>query len=262
VTCEKNVDLGAYLLGALAPAERRAMEEHIADCPDCREEIVSLAPLPGLLRHTPFDELPETAQAAEAMRPVGPAGAAQPDTAQVRDTLGEPAPAAEPCATEPSAAGEGSPASGSAEAQRSRRRRRGGRRRLTAAGLALAAAAAGVAITLGVQQMNQHPAATSHAMETLRATDPVSHVAATADLTSEQWGTQVQLWLDNLPPGVTCSLVVHTADGRSETAGTWASGAGYGGATSIPASTSVAPQNITQLDVVTTSGQTLVRMPG
>lgn len=42
--------VGAYLLGALEPAERSELEGHLAGCEPCRAEVVALAPLPGLLR--------------------------------------------------------------------------------------------------------------------------------------------------------------------------------------------------------------------
>jgi anti-sigma factor RsiW len=41
--------LGAYVVGALDPAERRAVEEHLAECDDCTAEVASLSALPGLL---------------------------------------------------------------------------------------------------------------------------------------------------------------------------------------------------------------------
>jgi anti-sigma-K factor RskA len=49
VKCEQTVDAGAYVLGALAPAERAAYERHLASCPECRYEVSDLAGLPGLL---------------------------------------------------------------------------------------------------------------------------------------------------------------------------------------------------------------------
>ena len=39
----------AYVLGALAPAERREFEEHLASCPPCQAEVSELAAIPGLL---------------------------------------------------------------------------------------------------------------------------------------------------------------------------------------------------------------------
>ena len=46
---EARISLGAYVLGALDPGERARVEAHLAGCADCREELASLAALPGLL---------------------------------------------------------------------------------------------------------------------------------------------------------------------------------------------------------------------
>ena len=40
---------GAYVLGALPPAEREEFERHLAVCADCRRDVADLLPLPGLL---------------------------------------------------------------------------------------------------------------------------------------------------------------------------------------------------------------------
>lgn len=41
--------LGGLVLGGLAPADRTAIEAHLASCAECREELARLAPLPALL---------------------------------------------------------------------------------------------------------------------------------------------------------------------------------------------------------------------
>ena len=46
---------GAYVLGALTPADRRAYQVHLADCDTCREQVADLAGLPGLLAVIPHD---------------------------------------------------------------------------------------------------------------------------------------------------------------------------------------------------------------
>ena len=48
--------LGVYVLGAIDPAERAQVDEHLAHCPDCREELASLAGLPAMLRKVPMVE--------------------------------------------------------------------------------------------------------------------------------------------------------------------------------------------------------------
>jgi len=50
-------DLGAYLLGALDGADRTRVTAHVAKCPDCREELAGLAPLPGLLAQISGDDV-------------------------------------------------------------------------------------------------------------------------------------------------------------------------------------------------------------
>jgi hypothetical protein len=216
--CRESVSLGAYLLGALDPGDRRALETHIADCAHCREELLQLAPLPGLLRHTPFEELPESAAAAESLTPV-----LQQEPPQ--ELPGQ---------------------------HRGRSRPRG--RRLAAAGLALAAAVAGVLVYAG--SMHDRTPSVAAAAETWSATSASTGVSATAALTPEAWGTEFQLKLGGLPSGITCHLVVHGSDGRSETAGTW--GSGYATSASVPASTSISPSQISELDIVSGTGTVLV----
>lgn len=54
--CEFAHDDGAYVLGALSPAERDRYETHLATCAECRAALASLAVLPGLLgRLSPAD---------------------------------------------------------------------------------------------------------------------------------------------------------------------------------------------------------------
>src|SRR5690348_5996036 len=45
--------LGVYLTGAIAPADRAAVVGHLAACADCRAELAGLAALPALLRRPP-----------------------------------------------------------------------------------------------------------------------------------------------------------------------------------------------------------------
>jgi Putative zinc-finger len=49
MSCGFTYDDGAYILGALAPAERADYEKHLPTCATCREAVAQLAVLPGLL---------------------------------------------------------------------------------------------------------------------------------------------------------------------------------------------------------------------
>lgn len=50
MTCgDVRTALGAYVLGALDPAERSDVDAHLPLCPSCRDELAELAGLPGLL---------------------------------------------------------------------------------------------------------------------------------------------------------------------------------------------------------------------
>ena len=51
-----RLELGVYVLGAIAPADRARVSRHLASCPGCRGEAAGLARLPALLgarRHRP-----------------------------------------------------------------------------------------------------------------------------------------------------------------------------------------------------------------
>jgi hypothetical protein len=49
MSCEFAHYDGAYVLGALSPADRQAFENHLTQCDDCARSVRELAGLPGLL---------------------------------------------------------------------------------------------------------------------------------------------------------------------------------------------------------------------
>jgi hypothetical protein len=56
VSHDETVALGAYLMGSLDAQDRVAYESHLANCRRCREELASLAGLPGLMSRISVDE--------------------------------------------------------------------------------------------------------------------------------------------------------------------------------------------------------------
>jgi len=58
VTCPETASaLGAYVLGALEPAERARVEQHVRRCPACAAELAELRGLPALLDQVGPDDL-------------------------------------------------------------------------------------------------------------------------------------------------------------------------------------------------------------
>ncbi|WP_458248322.1 anti-sigma factor family protein [Streptomyces sp. MAI_2237] len=218
MTCRESLALGAYLLGVLEPAEHSGLERHMVRCAECRAELMELEPLVGLLQRVPFEEPPRRARAV-------------------------------PTSTAPGAA----PKSvGTAQAMSRLVRRARGCRVLIAGALAAAAALTGMGISLSTH--SNQPAAVRSAV-TVSATDPATHVTASAALTPSATGASIRLRLSGLPPAV-CRLVVHAHDGHTETAATWTSG--YGTAVGVPGSSSLGVRDIARMDVVTSSGRVLL----
>lgn len=49
--------LGSYVVGAIDAHDRAEVEAHLAGCPRCRDELASLAALPGLMSRLSLDEV-------------------------------------------------------------------------------------------------------------------------------------------------------------------------------------------------------------
>jgi len=56
--------LGVYLLGAIDPAGRAAVDNHLARCAECGKELAGLAGLPALLSRVPAAEVYQPGEAA------------------------------------------------------------------------------------------------------------------------------------------------------------------------------------------------------
>jgi len=53
MTCLHEIDVGAFVLGALEPEEQERVGRHIADCPACAATLRELEGLPGWLAQVP-----------------------------------------------------------------------------------------------------------------------------------------------------------------------------------------------------------------
>lgn len=164
---------GAYVLGALTPAEREEYERHLAGCRDCTREVAELLPLPGLLGRV--DEADRAALLAGSVPATPPPG--------LERRLLEAARAESGVAAEPT--GTAAPAPVVRPATSWWRRGR------TRVALGLAAAAA-VAVAVAVPLAQRDEPAPPTASVTLRQTVP-SPLSATVALTRTDWGTRIDM---------------------------------------------------------------------
>lgn len=223
------VTAGAYVLGALDPAEAGAFDEHLAGCPGCRAAVADVADLPALLDTVP------------------PGGLADPPPsvltgllATIRDD----------------------------DADRRDMRRRRVRLGAGLVGAAAAGLAVG-ALALPRAEPTDDPtgqagstvagtpgAGTSAARSvTLAATEP-GPVSASVDLEPTDWGTRlvVTCTYDGVADPyaadspVEYALVVRDGTGHGEQVATWY--AGPGAHVTVPAATALRLADITGLEMV------------
>ena len=230
--CEHAHLDGAYVLGALAPAERQDFERHLAGCPTCARAVRELAGLPGLLGKTDLADL-ESA-------PVPP---------PLPDTL----------------------LPGLVREVRRRQRRRvlatGGVAAAAAVVVTLGTVTAFGGADQAAPEAGPPPAASSSAAGPGQEMVPVGYgrMAATVSLASVAWGTRLDLACSYAPgapgdeaAGTSYALVVRTRDGRTEQVATWR---GLPGRTMrLTAATAATPDQIASVEVRTADGQPVLKL--
>jgi hypothetical protein len=188
--------LGVYVLGAIDPAERALVEEHLSSCQECREELASLAGLPAMLRKVPV---------VEAERLAAPE-------------------------QDPELAGVPSAELLTSLIARTANVRRMHRWRTVAAAAAVAVVAlGGGAFVANALQPSGAPAPPGHT-QTVAWQQTSGSGPAGAYLTvryrHEPWGTQMDVNVTGLQPGSVCEFQVTDATGGRSVVGSWKVGPG------------------------------------
>ncbi|MDG4790518.1 zf-HC2 domain-containing protein [Micromonospora sp. WMMD1102] len=188
--CEYAHDDGAYVLGAMSPAERAGYERHLAGCPSCREAVAEIAVLPGLLGR------------------LDPAGLER--------------------IAEPSGPGERLPKLLDEARARQRRERRRGRLRTGVLALVAAALAAVLGFGVAVPVVGGGDSGTGVevrmvAMQPVHGNVPVS---AEIGFDGTRWGTLVTMRCQyaktrDYTKAYTFRLVAHGPNGETEQIGSW-----------------------------------------
>jgi len=225
-TCEYAHLDGAYVLGALAAAERAEYERHLRGCDECTRALRDLAGIPGLLGRVPLEELDES----DPPEPV-------------------------PQTLLPSVV---------AEARRAQDRRRL-TAILAAAAAVVVLALVGVTVALVGDDRGSGstavptPAASTAPAERMESLGTPSF--GWVSLTERGWGTQIDLtctYEGKLAGRTTYVLVVRSGDGTTERVGSWA--ADRGKEVHVTMASSVPPDDIAAVEVQTESGYPVLRL--
>ncbi|OJV81502.1 MAG: hypothetical protein BGO37_06060 [Cellulomonas sp. 73-92] len=262
---------GAYVLGALAPDERRAYEDHLAGCARCRAAVAELAPLPGLLARArpvaddPARVVPGTGGGLEHddMRPATDGRAATSGRSATDEWV-----AARDWTVDDQPGEGGGPRADLVDLVVRRERRHRMRRRLLAGLAAVLVLGLAVASPLVVQRLTSHATAPAQTLALTRQIE--TPLTATVALTPVTWGTRLSMECDYPPTsgspaygqdgtaGV-YSLVVTDVDGTSTQVSTWSAQPGLD--VHLDAATAVPLDRIASVAIRSASGTTVLAAP-
>jgi len=228
MSCELSHYDGAYVLGALSPAERSEFQAHLAGCDECSRAVQELAGLPGLLGRVPADvlESPGEEPLPATLLP-----------ALLRET-------------------------------RRTRRRRTRMFIAAAAAAAVVIAGGSVAVGLALGDEGGSTATTVPSVPTGRTMELVGPdvMSASLALTSVPWGTRLDLSCSYPPPKEassgpspwTYTMFVTTDDGQVEQVATWR--ALPGETMQLAAATAANREDIRSVEIRLMTGEPLLRL--
>ena len=188
---DARVSLGVYVLGAIDPAERTLVDNHLVTCRDCRDELAGLAGLPALLARVNPDEISricadDTVRTATEDRPPGELIGTVLDLAEAR--------------------------------------RRRTRWRFLAAAAAVVAIAGGLfggLSSIGTRTVVVPFSQSSGNWETVHTAASVTGATAAVSYSQKSWGAAFEVLVDHIPVGTTCQLWVVHPDGTRTQVAAW-----------------------------------------
>jgi len=217
--------LGVYVVGAIDPAERALVDEHLAECQSCRDELAGLAGLPAMLSRVPVADVEQL-----SMPLLHLPDAEEPSDELLNSLLGK------------------------VSARRKRRIWRG-----AAAVAAAAVIAAGGATA--VSQLTSPARSGAVAQHEWAKAGPIS---AVVDYAPVGWGTAMRVQVNGIKPGTVCQFWVLGKNGTSQYAGAWTVdgnyGRGYGEKAWYPASSVVSADSVRGFQI-TSGGKLLLTIP-
>jgi predicted anti-sigma-YlaC factor YlaD len=214
--------LGVYVVGAIDPAERAQLDEHLSTCAACRDELAGLAGLPAMLSRVPEEDVARLGRTVISL----------------------------PEHHEPSP-----------ELLDSLLRRVAARRRTRmwrgAAAVAAAALVAAGGTAAGLVASGSPAGTTWNAASGM---NPATHVSALVHYAKTSTGTQMQVRVRGIATGTNCQFFVVTRNGKAWAASWTVGPVGYNQNPWYPAAAKVSPSSVRDFQI-TAAGKLLVTIP-
>ena len=267
---DPHIDVAAYALGLLDPAEATAFEEHLAGCDICADELESMVELEPILAEFGAERQPPSTE-PEASTPAGHAAGAP--------SMPESSAQSQPQSQAQSLSGESDAMLDARIGRVAAARKRSRLRRMYALAAAIVLIVGGPVVASVITASNHNtttvqgegPGPSNAPLpitgELHSAVNTTTGVSATVGLVSMKWGTHVALKLAGVHGPLTCDLVAVSKTGQRQVVATWTvptPGYGVPGATAplvLYGGAGMKQADIDHFDVETTSGQNLVTVP-
>jgi predicted anti-sigma-YlaC factor YlaD len=218
--------LGVYVVGAIDPAERAMVDDHLRHCAECRDELAGLAGLPAMLSRVPAADVEQLSLAPSGLPEMAEAPAEMLNSLLRRVTV--------------------------------KRRSRMWRGAVAVAASAVLAAGTATAVTQLTTGSFAGNVAATH--EVARGSNATTGVAAVVDYTATPWhSTAMRVQVSGIKPGTTCQFWVVGKNGLVY-AGSWTVHRSYGQSAWYSVSSPASAASVHGFEIKS-AGKVLVNIP-